>query len=146
MEWMQLSYGITIEQVDGQFVVTIPDFPEARATATRFSDAFDAATACLEAALAERIARAEPIPTSSRILGCKATPGTAIASKALLHKILLETGRTAGDLAEKLGTDEAAVRRLLDPDHQSDPAELSAAVAALGVRLALSACSIRGGG
>ena len=146
MEWMQLSYGITIEQIDGQFVITIPDLPEARATATSFSDAFDAATACLEAALAGRITKARPIPAPSRILGCKATPGKAIGSKALLHKILLETGRTAADLAEKLGKDEVAVQKLLDPSHQSDPAELGAAVEALGVRLALGACSIRGGG
>jgi len=52
MEWTQLSQRVTIKQIDGQFVVTIPDFPEARATAASFSDAFDAAVAVLGIRLA----------------------------------------------------------------------------------------------
>lgn len=135
-----------IEQVEGEFVVTYPDFPEARTQAATFNGAFDAAIACLEETLADRIRKAKDIPAPSLILGCKVTPNPAIASKALLHKILLQTGKTAADLALKMGKDEAKICKLLDPDHESNPAELSAAVEALGVQLAMAACSIRMGG
>lgn len=142
---MKVSYGVLIDQIDGEFVVTLPDFPEARTQASNFNDAFDAAVVCLEATLAARIRKGEDIPAPSLILNCKVTPGAEIASKALLHKILRQTGKTAADLAKKLGKDEDAVRRLLDPDQAADPAELSAAIAALGVQLAMAACSIRVG-
>lgn len=55
MESMKVAYGVAIEEVDGRFVVTYPDFPEARAEAANFSAAFDAATHCLEETMAVRI-------------------------------------------------------------------------------------------
>ena len=143
---MKVAYGVAIKEVDGRFVVTYPDFPEARAEAANFSAAFDAATHCLEETMAVRIRKGEAIPAPSLIPGCKVTPGPRITSKAILHTVLRNTGETVASLAAKLEKDEAHIRELLDPDHASDPAELSAAIGALGIQLRMAACSIRVGG
>lgn len=146
MEIAKVAYGVSIEKAGNRFVVTFPDFPEARAEADDFAGAFDIASRCIEETLAERIRKNQAIPAPSLVLGCKVTPGAAIAAKALLHKILRENGKTPTDLAAKLGKGEKEVLALLDPDCTSNPAELSAAIEALGVKLAMAACSIRVGG
>jgi predicted RNase H-like HicB family nuclease len=145
MESMKVAYGVAIEEMDGRFLVTYPDFPEAHAEATNFNAAFDAATHCLEETIAARIRKGEDIPAPSLILGCKVTPGPRITSKAILHKVLRETSETIASLAKKLGKDEAYVRELLDPDHATIPEDLSAAIGALGIQLSMAACSIRVG-
>lgn len=146
MESKKVAYGVTIEQMDARFHVTYPDFPEAKAEVASFSEAFDAATHCLEEAMAARIRKGEAIPPPSLILGCKVTPGAVITSKAILHMALRETKETVASLAEKLGRDEAYVRELVDPDHATTPEELSAAIGTLGIQISMAACSIRTGG
>lgn len=142
---MKIAYGVAIEEEGGRFRVTYPDFPETEAWAANFNAAFDAATHCLEETMAARIRKGEAIPAPSLILGCKVTPGPRITSKAILHTILRDTDETVAGLAKKLGKDEAYIRELLDPDHATDPEALSAAIGALGIQLAMAACSIRVG-
>ncbi|MCE2510040.1 MAG: hypothetical protein J4G10_03545 [Alphaproteobacteria bacterium] len=146
MESRKVAYGVTIEEADGRFCVTYPDFPEARTEVASFNEAFDAATHCLEAAIAARIRKGEAIPPPSLILGCKVTPGAAITAKAILHMVLRDTNETAASLAGKLGKDEAYVRELVDPDHATDVEALNAAIGALGIQISMAACSIRVGG
>ena len=60
-----------------------------------------------------------------------------MAAKLALYSAMLEQHVTNADLADRMGTSEAEVRRLLDLDHRSDIGQIEAALAKFGKRLEL---------
>ena len=125
------------DPVDGGFVVTFTDFPEAITQGEDVEDALHEAADCLDEAIVNRIVMGLPIPLPSCVeKGCYPVPLAAqSAAKAALYFALQEARMTKVVLAKRLGCDEKEVRRLLDPRHPSKLPRLEAARAAIGRRL-----------
>ena len=125
------------DRVDGGFVVTFTDLPEAITQGEAVEDALNEAADCLDEAIVNRIVTGLPIPLPSVVKkGCYPVPLAAhSAAKAALYLALQEARVTKADLAKRLDCDEKEVRRLLDPRHPSKLPRLEAALAAIGRRL-----------
>ena len=125
------------DPVEGGFVVTFTDFPEAITQGEDVEDALHEAADCLDEAIVNRIVMGLPIPLPSGVeKGCYPVPLTAqSAAKAALYLALQEARMTKAVLAKRLGCDEKEVRRLLDPRHPSKLPRLEAALAVIGRRL-----------
>jgi antitoxin HicB len=132
------KYPAKIEQDEAGFhLVTFPDFPEAATDGRSRNAALAEATDCLEEAVAGRIKRGEDIPAPSpRARGSVTiTLSTLYAMKAALYLAMREARLSEIALATKLGTDEAEIRRLLDPTHASRTSALELALRAIGKRV-----------
>ncbi len=131
--------ALTPDEVDGGFVVTFPDLPEAITQGESVADALEQAADALEEAMAGRIRRGDPIPSpSSSDPRQPLVPVPALtAFKAALYLALRESGLSKSELAARLDCDEKEVRRLLDPRHPSKLPRLQKALAALGKKLAV---------
>ncbi len=131
------SVRLKPDAVDGGFVVTFTDLPEAITQGEDVEDALNEAADCLDEAIVNRIATGLPIPLPSVVKkGCYPVPLAAhSAAKAALYLALQEARVTKADLAKRLDCDEKEVRRLLDPRHPSKLPRLEAALAAMGRRL-----------
>jgi antitoxin HicB len=64
------------------------------------------------------------------------------AAKLALHETMLAAGLTKTALAQRLGVDEKAVRRLLDVLHGSKIEQVEAALLALGKRIEIGVMAI----
>ena len=125
------------DSVDGGFVVTFTDFPEAITQGEDVEDALHEAADCLDEAIVNRIVTGLSIPLPSAVKkGFYSVPLAAhSAAKAALYIALQEARMTKAGLAKRLGCDEKEVRRLLDPRHPSKLPRLETALAAIGRRL-----------
>jgi len=125
------------DSVDGGFVVTFADLPEAITQGDDIEHALHEAADCLDEAIVNRIVTGLPIPLPSAVKkGCYPVPLAAhSAAKAALYIALQEARMTKAGLAKRLGCDEKEVRRLLDPRHPSKLPRLESALAAIGRRL-----------
>jgi antitoxin HicB len=137
----ELTYPATLtpDEIDGGFVVTFEDVPEAITQGNDLVGALAQASDALEEAIAGRIRRGDPIPEPSEPgPGGRVIPVPALtAAKAALYLALREAGITKSELAARLHCDEKEVRRLLDPTHLSKLPRIQAALAALGKRIAV---------
>lgn len=136
----EFTYPVTLtpDEVDGGFVVTFDDFPEAISQGETMMESLLEAADALEEAIAGRIHRGDPIPEPSPAGDRPLVPVPAqTAAKAALYLALRETGITKADLADRLGCDEKEVRRLLDPRHPSKLPRIQKALAALGKGLSV---------
>ena len=117
-----------------EIVVSFRDLPECLTSGADETEALTEAADALEEAIAGRIDDPEPIPEPS---ACRpdeylvSVPADT-AVKAALAVALRETGTTRVALAARLGIDEKAVRRMLDPRHRSSANRIHAALRALG--------------
>lgn len=130
---------LTPDAMDGGFLVTFPDVPEAITQGDDVADALAQGCDALEEAIAGRVRRSEPIPEPSRLGESQhlvAVPALT-ATKAALYLALRESGVSKSELAARLGCDEKEVRRLLDPRHPSKLSRLQKALEALGKRIAV---------
>jgi antitoxin HicB len=128
---------LTPDDEDDGFVVTFIDLPEAITQGDTIEEALDQAADCLEEAIANRIAMNLPIPIPSPSRsGAHSVPLTAqMAAKAALYNAIGEEQITKSELARRLGCDEKAVRRLLDPHDPSKLPRIETALSALGRQL-----------
>jgi antitoxin HicB len=136
----EFTYPVTLtrDEVDGGFVVTFDDLPEAITQGETTTEALLEAADALEEAIAGRIRRGDGIPEPSAAADRPVVPVPAqTAAKAALYLALGETGITRADLADRLGCDEKEVRRLLDPRHPSKLPRIQKALAALGKGLSV---------
>ncbi len=120
-----------------EIVVSFRDLPECLTSGADASAAVVEAQDALEEAMAGRINRNEVIPRPS-------TPQTGehpiavptdMAAKAALVLVFRQSGLTRVALAQRLGTDEKAVRRMLDPRHGTAASRLNQALHCLGSEL-----------
>jgi len=129
---------LTPDEVDGGFVVTFVDIPEAITQGETIVEALTEAADALEEAIAGRIRRGDPIPQPSLGRDRTMVPVPAqIAAKAALYLALKETGISRSELAVRLDCDEKEVRRLLDPRHPSKLPRIQKALTALGKGLSI---------
>ncbi len=122
-----------------EIVVSFRDLPECLTSGADETEALTEAADALEEAIAGRIDDPEPIPEPS---ACRSgeylvSVPADTAVKAALAVALRETGTTRVALAARLGIDEKAVRRMLDPRHRSSANRIHEAVRALGRDLVL---------
>ena len=120
-----------------EVVVSFRDVPQCHTSGSDETEALAEAQDALEEAIAGRISRGDPIPTPSEPLSGErmvALP-TDMAAKAAFALAFKESGLTRVALAERLGTDEKSVRRMLDPRHGTAPSRINRALRVLGSEL-----------
>ena len=127
-------------EAKGAFTVTFPDLPKAITSGRNLPDAMEQAADYLQEALAGRIARKEPVPQPSRSKRGQRMIQVALylAPKLALYLAMREKGVSNTRLARLLGVSETVVRRLLDPQHDSKPEKLQAALKGLGKRISVA--------
>ena len=138
-----LTYPATLtpDEEDGGFVVTFRDVPEAitqgrysRGGAAQRRGRFDRGAGVLCRGQAGQF----PGPSKARLDEHLITLPALVAAKLELYRRMCETGTTRVALAQMLGVDERAVRRLLAYKHRSHIGQIEAALAKLGKRLEIS--------
>lgn len=136
---MRYAYPFSVTpDEDGRLVVAFPDVKGASTDGADEAEAITNASDCLIAALIGYITLREPIPRPSPARGrTTVTLPPLMAAKLALYSAMLEQHVTNADLADRMDTPEAEVRRLLDLDHRSDIGQIEAALAKLGKRLEL---------
>ncbi|MFO1152534.1 MAG: type II toxin-antitoxin system HicB family antitoxin [Rhodospirillales bacterium] len=142
---MRFAYPVDLVTVkdgppeDHCVLLTFPDLPEANTFGKTEAEALASAVDCLEVALAGRIKDRADVPEPSPADGRPTViPGNLIAAKAGLYVAMRQDGVRPAELARRLGVEQPAINRLLDPYHASKPERLDAAFAKLGRRLVLS--------
>lgn len=132
---MRYVYPVTIDKdEDGRYVAHATDVPEAATDGATLEEALGEMSDALGAALAGYAIedRVLPIP-SERSAGDYLVPVAPLAAaKLALRGAMRKDGVSNVALAQRLGVSEAAVRRLVDPDHASRLDRVVAALAAMG--------------
>lgn len=120
------------------------DVPEAITQGATQVEALDRAQDALVVALSGYLDDGRQIPPASKAK--RGQPVVAVppraAIKLAIHEAMREQGMTQAALAEQLGVDGRQVRRVLDLDHESKLSQLEAALAALGLRAAVSVSKV----
>ena len=121
------------------YTVTFPDVYGANTGAWSREEALALAQDCLDVALGMYVGARRDIPAPSAPGEGEVQIAVApiVAAKLALYTAMREQGVTNVALAERLGLQENAVRRLLDPGHRSHITSVEQALAALGRTLVL---------
>lgn len=130
---------LTRDEIDGGFVVTFVDIPEAITQGNTEAEALAAAKDALESALDFYFEDKRPVPVPSKAKrGQKVIELSASLSAKvlLLNEIIMQHVRPA-DLARRLNTTPQAVNRLINLQHTTRIDGIDAALQALGKRLEL---------
>ena len=132
---MRLIYPAQFQRTGvDEIVVSFRDLPECLTSGADDTEALAEAADALEEAIAGRVDHREsiPYPSTRRAGEHLVTVPADTAVKAALAVALRETGTTRVALAARLGVDEKAVRRMLDPRHRSAENRIHHAVRVLG--------------
>ena len=137
----RFQYPATLtSQKEGGFCVRFTDLPEAISSGADRQDALLQAADCLEEAIAGRITDGLniPLPSSPRRNQVLVAVPAPTAAKAALYLAMTAAGIKNTELARRLGCDEKAVRRMLDPRHATKLPRIQQALEALGKSLVVS--------
>ena len=132
---MRFTYPARLQRTGtNEIVVSFRDLPECLTSGADEAEALTEAADALEEAIAGRMNRTDLIPAPSpRRAGERlVSVPTDTAAKAALWVALRESGTSRVALARRLGIDERAVRRMLDPRHRSSANRIHEALRALG--------------
>jgi antitoxin HicB len=132
---MRYVYPVALaEDEDGEFIATSRDVPEALTSGVTKSEALQAMSDALGAALAGYVLNQPGIPVpSTPVQGEYLVPVAAlVAAKLALRSASRDEGISNTELARRLNISEGAVRRLMDMDHASRIDGVIAALTALG--------------
>lgn len=138
---MEFVYPCTLKsQPEGGYTVTFRDVPSAITEGDTREEALVEAEDALIAALHFYVEDHKPLPLPSkpRRGEVRVPLPPLVSAKLALYDELMQHGLTRVALAERLGKNEGAVRRLLDLDHQSHIAQVDQALEELGKRLVVS--------
>jgi antitoxin HicB len=135
---------LTPDTVDGGFVVTFRDLPEAITQGDTQQQGLAEAADCLEEAIAARIDEKLDIPYPSSPIEGEYAIAVPIqtALKAALYLAMKEAQISKIQLAHLLKVDEKEIRRILDPRHGTKLPTMERALAALGQRIELQLISL----
>jgi antitoxin HicB len=125
---------------DGRLLVGFPDFPTAHTDGGDPSEAMEEAIDCLGSSIAFAMAGKTNVPKPSRLKrGQKLVPVPLwIVAKLALYWAIRELGISQSELARRLKVRETVVRRMLDPNHDTRPEKIQAALEALGKRVVMA--------
>ena len=123
----------------GELIVSFRDLPECLTSGADQAEALAEAADALEEAIAGRIDDAEriPVPSARRSGEHHVAVPAGTAAKAALALALRESDLSRVALAKRLGVDEKAVRRMLDPRHTTAVGRIETALRALGQELVI---------
>jgi antitoxin HicB len=124
------------EEGDG-FVVTFPDIPPAITGAKTFKESIILAEDALVVALSIYVDRQKELPVPSPLAEGQELIGVQplIAAQLDLYTAMRQQGITAADLAERLGLNDADVKKLLILDYSTPIGQVAKALEAVGRRL-----------
>jgi len=124
---------------DGRFLVGLPDFPTAHTDGANANEAMEEAIDCLGSSIAFAMADKADVPKPSRARrGQRLVPVPLwIVGKLALYWAVREIGISQSELARRLNVRETVVRRMLDPNHDTRPEKIQAALEALGRRVVM---------
>ena len=131
---MCLSYPARLHRYgDDEVVVSFRDLPECLTSGADEDEALLEARDALEEAVAGRIRRNEDLPSPSLREADERHVAVPIdmAAKAALVLAFRESGLTCVALADRLGIDEKAVRRMLDPRQETSAGHISEVLSSL---------------
>ncbi len=133
---MRYAYPAVLEtQPDGGLAVFFEGPPGATQGETE-AEALREAEDLLLTAPSVCVDEGRPLPRPAQAGGRPVVVvGPLAAAKLALHEAMLDRGVGDVELANRLGSDEKAVRRLRDPLHRSHVGAVEAALRALGRRL-----------
>ncbi len=140
-QFMPLAYPVQLQvQEDGSVLVTFPDIPEALTDGATEAEALRESGDCLVAALGGYVNdhRAVPRPSPANGRHLIRLPAL-VAAKLALDQAMQKQKVSINALAERIGSSERNVRRLLDLDHHSHIGHIEAALNVLGRRLVVAA-------
>jgi antitoxin HicB len=125
---------------DGRWLVGFPAFPAAHTDGTDAIEAMEEAIDCLGSSIAFAMADKADVPKPSRVKrGRKSVPVPLwIVAKLALYWAIRDLGMSQSELARRLGVRETVVRRMLDPNHDTRPEKIQAALVALGKRVVMA--------
>ena len=139
---MRYAYPCTIvrdeeeERASGReaYTVSFPDVYGANTGGWSWEEALEMAKNCLGVALGMYVKAREDIPAPSPLVEGQVLVSVApiVAAKLALYAAMREQGVTNVALAVRLGLQENAVRRLLEPGHRSHIASVEKALRAVG--------------
>ncbi len=117
--------------------VTFPDVYGANACGWSWEEALEIAEECLGVALSGYVKAHEDIPKPSQLTDGQALVPVPplVAAKLTLYTAMSEQRVTNVALAARLGLYESAVRRIVDPMHQSHIGQIVKALRAVGYSL-----------
>ena len=135
---MRYEYPVRLtREDDGSVTVTFDGLPGVTWGATE-GEALGQAADALVTVLSAYVEDGEPVPIPKPAHGQPVIAvGALEAAKLALHDAMLASGVSNVQLAQRLGTDEKAIRRLRDPLHRSHIGAVETALARLGRRLAV---------
>ena len=137
----RFTYPVTLtpDKIDGGYVVTCRDLPEAITQGNSVKECLEEAADCLEEAIAARIDDGLdiPIPSKPRKGEERISVPLQTAIKADLYLAMKEAGISKVELARQLHMHEKEVRRILDPHHGTKLPTMERALSALGKRAEL---------
>ena len=122
---------------DGRLLVGFPDFPTAHTDGAEANEAMEEAIDCVGSSIAFAMADKADVPKPSRLKrGQRLVPVPLwIVGKLALYWAIREIGISQSELARRLNVRETIVRRMLDPNHDTRPEKVQAALEALGRRV-----------
>lgn len=121
------------------YVVNFPDVYGANTGGWSWEETLEMAQDCLGVALAMYVDDRQEIPSPSPLAEGQVLISVApiVAAKLALYAAMREQGLTNVALAARLGLQENAVRRLVDPGHRSHITSVEKALRAVGRDLVL---------
>ncbi len=133
------GYGVSIREIDGDFVVECRDLPEVVTSGDSFEEALDLANDAVEVVVIKRIEADLDLPEPSPIEeGEQAVALPApLAAKAAVYRAWKASGLRKTELARRMNRNEVEVRRILDPRHGTKLDQLAEAARALGQQLVI---------
>ena len=136
---MRFAWPADIEEAEDGISVSFPDIPGAITFGSTRAEALERASDALASLISAMIENGEPVPTASEAAGRPLVSLAPLdAAKIALHMAMVEHGVSNVELGRKLGLTEKAVRRLVDPLHQSKIEKVDAALRILGKRLEIA--------
>lgn len=132
---MRYAYPCVLAPEDaGGFSVSFPDIPEALTCGDERTEALERAEDALAVALAAYVhdRRDIPLPSATQKGQEPVSVPPVVAAKIALYTAMRDQGMTKVALAARMGISEAAVRKLLNPDHRSHIDKVEAALKLLG--------------
>jgi antitoxin HicB len=134
MEWV---YGVRIDRIDDDHVVSVRDLPEVVTSGDTREQAAELAADAIAVIVAGRIEEELdlPAPTAVRDDEIALPLDPRIAVKAAVYRLWRESSVSKSELARRLGRTETEARRILSPRSRTKLDQMSEAAVALGGRL-----------
>lgn len=135
---MRYAYPCLLEADEtGALTATFRDVPEAITGGDTRQEALVMAADALAVALGGYVHDRRDIPAPTKPVNGETLVAVSpvVAAKLALYSAMRMEGITKVEMAGRLGVSEAAVRKLLDPDHRSHIGQVETALRAVGRRL-----------